>query len=150
MRVESFCNREVVTARRDMDARDAARLMRDRRVGALVVVGHGDEPRPVGIVTDRDLAVEVLAQDAAPQAVKLEDLMARELVTASLEDGLWETLERMALHGLRRLPVVTRDNVLCGILSVDDVVKALATMQLRIAGLMLNARRNGPAGWTPD
>lgn len=146
MRVGECCNRAVITATGETGIQEAAQLMREHQVGTLVIVsGENGARHPLGIVTDRDLVVEVLAQKTPRQELTLGDIMSSDLLTAGVDDGLWETLERMSARGVRRLPVVTRDNVLEGILSVDDVVQVLVDAQSRMVRLVRRERQVQPA-----
>jgi CBS domain-containing protein len=97
---------------------DAAVLMGERRVGAVIVVS--DRHKPLGIVTDRDLAVRVIAKRLDPEATRLEDVMSRDLVTARDESQDVATL--MALKGVRRVPLVAEDGRLTGIVTLDDLL----------------------------
>jgi CBS domain-containing protein len=124
MSVGEICNREVVTVEKSAPVARAARLMRQYHVGSVVVVADGsDPPRPIGILTDRDLTIEVLAQEVPAETVTAGDLMAPELLTAREEDGVWETIMRMRAMGVRRLPVVSRHSHLVGILTMDDLLQ---------------------------
>lgn len=119
-----ICNREVVVVERAASAADAARLMRGYHVGDLVVVeARNGERVPVGILTDRDLVVEVLAQDLDPQAVTVGDLMSYELTKAWEQDDVEQALELMRSRGIRRLPVVDEFGALIGIVTVDDLLE---------------------------
>jgi CBS domain-containing protein len=127
--VGQICTHEVVTTTPSANVADAARLMRDRHVGSLVVVEtREDARRPVGIVTDRDIVVEVTALDLDPRDVTVGEMMGLgvSLVTALDTDGIRETLELMRHHGLRRIPIVNWRGNLVGIVAVDDIVKVLA------------------------
>ena len=107
--------------------REIAQLMRHHHVGTIVVVERRDGAEyPVGIVTDRDLVVEVLAQNLSPEALIVSDVMSSKLLTAREEDNFWRTLDRMSAKGVRRLPVVDEKGALLGILTIDDVLTALA------------------------
>jgi CBS domain-containing protein len=124
MSVGEICNREVVTIERGSSVSAAAKLMRHYHVGSVVVVADGsDPPRPVGIVTDRDLTIEILAQEVPFDTVAVGDVMGSELLTAREEDGVWETIMRMRAMGVRRLPVVTQTGALAGILTMDDLLQ---------------------------
>ncbi|MEY4195526.1 MAG: hypothetical protein RLZZ226_1894 [Pseudomonadota bacterium] len=126
MSVGLFCNRDTAIAQRGDSILEAARLMRQWHVGCLIVVERDDRGvRPVGIVTDRDLVIEVLAANLEPDAVTVGDLIGAELLTARERDGLWETLRRMQSRGVRRIPVVDADGYLAGILTQDDVLEIL-------------------------
>lgn len=126
MTAGEFCTREVTTAERGMSVTEAAKLMRDRHVGALVVVESGERPVPVGLLTDRDLVVEVIGEEVPVDSVSVGDIMSADLLTAREEDRLWDTLERMRARGVRRVPVVDRGNFLVGILAADDILELLA------------------------
>lgn len=128
MRIKEICSRVVVVAEPHTDLREAARLMRDHHVGALVVVEKRDGVmRPVGIVTDRDIVVEVVAASGvAPESLTVRDVMSSDLVLARETDGVFEAVERMQDSGTRRLPVVAADGALVGILTLDDVLRMLA------------------------
>lgn len=127
MSVGEYCNREVVVMTSDETVRDAARVMRKEHVGDVVVVADGNgSRRPVGIVTDRDLVIEVLAQEGNTDEITLGDLITGNLITASESDDLWETLKHMRDRGVRRVPVTDADGNLAGIISLDDYVDLLA------------------------
>lgn len=127
MSVGEICNREVVFVQRDAGILEAAQLMRQYHVGDLVVVdAKQDGRRPVGIVTDRDLVIEVIAEGVDMSKVAVEDVMSFELVTAREEDDILDTMKRMRAKGVRRIPVVGKDGALVGILSVDDLLELLA------------------------
>ena len=128
MRIKEICSRVVVVAEPHTDLREAARLMRDHHVGALVVIEKREGvARPVGIVTDRDIVVEVVAATGVtPESLTVRDVMSSDLVLAREADGVFEAVERMQDSGTRRLPVVSADGVLVGILTLDDVLRMLA------------------------
>jgi CBS domain-containing protein len=127
MSIGEFCNREVVFATRDNTVAQAAGLMRHHHVGDLVVVDEQPGRRvPVGILTDRDLVVEILAKEVAIQDVTVGDLMSADLVSARESDGVYETIQLMRSKGVRRLPVVDAKGGLVGIVSVDDLLELLA------------------------
>lgn len=127
MIVGEYCNRDVVIAEKKTEIREAARLMREFHVGDLVVVeGPGETNVPVGIVTDRDLVVEVLAEDVRPESVTVGDVMRPDPATAREQDDFWDTLTRMRNLGVRRMPIVDARGDLVGILAVDDFLEVVA------------------------
>ena len=142
MSVGEVCNREVVVVEQGADAGEASRLMRDFHVGDLVVVERrGEMNVPLGIVTDRDLVIEVLAQDVDPASVSVKDLMVRPLETANEEDAILDTLQHMREKGLRRLPVVNSSGGLVGILTVDDIIDLLAEELTDVVALGVRQRQ---------
>ena len=127
MSVGEYCNREVAIAYQNTEVREAAKLMRKHHVGDLVVVDPvGDENIPVGVITDRDIVIEVIAEDLDLDEVTVGDIMSVDLVTARERDDLWDTLNRMRIQGIRRLPVVNDSGGLEGILTADDVLELFA------------------------
>jgi len=125
--IGEVCNREVIVAHRNEGIQEIARIMREHHVGDVIIVDDSTGVRrPIGIVTDRDLVVEVLAQEAPVEALTAGDVMTVELLTARESDGLWETLQRMKARGVRRVPVVDDTGALVGILSADDLFELLA------------------------
>ena len=127
MSVGQYCNRHVVTTERGTGIHEIARIMRHRHVGTVVVVERrNDKEYPVGIITDRDLVVEVMGQGLSPETLTVADVMTSNLVTAHEEDNFWRALDRLSAKGVRRLPVIDNDGALIGILTVDDVLTALA------------------------
>jgi CBS domain-containing protein len=142
MSIREICNRSVVCATPDMSAVDAARLMRQHHIGNVVVVDRLDgDRRPQGVVTDRDIVVEVVATGVDPAMIRLGDMLAGRLVTADESTSYAETIRLMALHGVRRLPVVNSSGVLEGIVSVDDLLPQLASPLAALADLAGRSRR---------
>ena len=127
MSIGEFCTREVVIAERDTGIVELAKLMRAHHVGDVVVVEkQGDLLLPVGIVTDRDIAVELVAAEVDLNSVTTGDVMSPELIIARENEGIWDTLQLMRRKGVRRVPVVNEEGGLEGILSVDDLIDLLA------------------------
>ena len=142
MSIREICNRSVVCATPDTSAVEAARLMRQHHIGNVVVVDRQDGDRkPLGVVTDRDIVVEVVAAGLDPAALRVGDMLAGRLVTAPDSTSYAETIRLMALHGVRRLPVVNAAGVLEGIISVDDLLPQLASPLAALADLAGRSRR---------
>ncbi|UCC56021.1 MAG: CBS domain-containing protein [Gammaproteobacteria bacterium] len=122
-----LCCREVITATRDMSITEAAELMRDRHVGCLVVVeGIGDRQEPVGIITDRDIVIEVIAENVALDKVTVGDVMTYALLKVNVQDSILDTAQRMRARGVRRVPVIEPTGELAGILALDDILELLS------------------------
>jgi CBS domain-containing protein len=138
MAVGEICNREVVIAEKALSVVDAARLMRTHHVGDLVVV---EGRHPVGIVTDRDIVVEVVAAGVNPEALAVADIMGPEVATVRESEGLFEALRYMRDKGVRRVPVVDREGGLVGILTLDDLLSLLAEEMTELAKLVSHERQ---------
>ena len=128
MTIGEICTRNTVVTTRDTTMAAAAELMREHHVGTLVVVDavNGGRRVPVGIVTDRDAVVEVMATGLDPSAITVGDIMAPDLVTARENEGVLETMQIMRYKGVRRLPSVGKAGELIGIVSIDDLLEVLA------------------------
>lgn len=129
MKVGTICQRLVSTVKRSDEVSAAARLMRDAHVGYLVVVqtvASDRAPHPVGVLTDRDLVVMLLARDVTPSAVSVGDVMTANPVTVRESDSVETALQTMREHGVRRMPVVGERGDLTGVLSTDDILKVIA------------------------
>lgn len=127
MAIGAICNRDVVYVNREVTVQAACKLMRHYHVGCLVVVDEGDGKRvPVGVVTDRDVIMEVIAMDLDPTVITAGDIMPQKLVTVPENHGVLETIEMMRFKGVRRMPVVGMENQLIGIVTIDDLLEVLA------------------------
>jgi len=134
MPIGEFCNREVVFAMRNTTILEAAQLMRQHHVGDLVVVDIVDGRRmPVGIVTDRDIVIEIIAKSLAFNSFTVGDIMSPQLVSVKDSEGVFETIELMRNKGVRRIPVVDREGGLEGIVSADDILDLLAEEMTELA-----------------
>lgn len=106
---------------------EAAKLMREHHVGCLIVVSKDDDGvRPIGIVTDRDIVIEVLAEEVPMDTVTLGDVMSRNPILAREDDEMWDTINRMREKGIRRVPVVDSNGFLVGILAIDDMIEIIS------------------------
>jgi CBS domain-containing protein len=133
--IGEICSREVVFTTRETTVAAAAKLMRHHHVGSLVVVErlNGGKRLPVGIVTDRDIVVELTAMDLDPAVITVGDIMGEPLVIARESEGLLETMEIMRYKGVRRLPIVGADGQLIGIVTIDDLLEVLAEQLTELA-----------------
>lgn len=101
----------------------AARIMLDHDTGAVPVVEEYDRPLIVGMVTDRDLCLGVIAQDTTPHTVQVEQCMTSNVICCAPEDPLDKAVALMQKHRIRRIPVVDHDGVIVGILSTADLIQ---------------------------
>lgn len=135
--VNLIFNPNVATVGVTVDIVDAAKLMRDQHVGDLIVTEpRGTQTVPVGILTDRDIVVGVIARRVAPDAVTVGDTMTRNLLTVREDASLEFALREMRRHGVRRAPVVRANGDLVGVIAIDDVIQHLATQLGRLADLI--------------
>ena len=127
MTVSEICTYDVVWAGPELTVQEAARRMREEHVGCIVVAKVVDEqPRPVGLVTDRDIVVSVLAAGLDPAVFTVGDLVARDVVLVREDDDIFVAIRRMRTQGVRRLPVVDEEGVLRGIFTLDDFVELVS------------------------
>lgn len=133
MHIGEVCNREVITVKSDTPVLEAARLMREFHVGDLVVVQGNGRNLPVGILTDRDIVVEIVAKDVPVAGLTVGEIMSRTLVSARESEDVFEIIERMQLNGVRRMPIVDDKNNLIGIVSLVDLLEILAEEMLNLS-----------------
>jgi CBS domain-containing protein len=127
MNVGELCNRVVVFATRPTPLTQAARLMREHHVGSLVVVEERTEGRvPVGILTDRDIVIAVVAGEVDPRTLTVGEVMGAKLVTVRETDSVFDVLRLMRSSGIRRVPVLAPGGTLAGIVTVDDLLEVVA------------------------
>jgi len=139
MSIGEFCNREVVVVEPSCTILEAARLMRQHHVGALVIVAaDAGVNRPVGVVTDRDLAVEVMAAGLDPEEVLVGEVVTEALYSVRESEGVFETMRLMRDHGVRRLPVVDDSGGLQGIFTTDDLLALLAEEMNELSRLIVH------------
>ncbi|MCB9898161.1 MAG: CBS domain-containing protein [Planctomycetes bacterium] len=124
MTIGRICRREVDLARGDESALAAAQRMATRNVGSLLVLDGAR--RPVGILTDRDIALRLVAAGRDAYTTTVAAIMTSEPHVVSEQTPIEDALAVMRAHGMRRLPVVDRAGALVGVVSLDDVVELLA------------------------
>jgi CBS domain-containing protein len=126
MEIGRVCNREVALAYESERIDEVARRMREQHVGSLIVVPRQGGRIPVGVLTDRDIVVEVLAAGLDYRTVTVADVMSREPATVREDDDIVDALRIMRTYGVRRLPVVTQSGTLAGIVAIDDLLEFFA------------------------
>ena len=147
MPIGDICVRDIVTTTPDTTIQEAAQLMRINHVGDLLVVqGSNGNRAPVGIITDRDIVVAVVALKLDPTVLSVGDVMGSELRTVGEQEGVFETIQHMRSAGVRRIPVVTRQGDLVGIVSIDDLIQLLAEEMTELAKLISREQRKEAYG----
>jgi CBS domain-containing protein len=125
MKAVDICRKPAVTVKAGTSLIEVARLMRTSHVGSVVVTDNNGGRKPVGIVTDRDIVVEVTAMGLDASNMTAGDIMTRSpAVSESGDDALW-ALKIMRDRGVRRLPVVDAKGDVAGLLAFDDLVQHL-------------------------
>jgi CBS domain-containing protein len=142
-----ICTRAVVFTDPAMMLGEAARLMRGHHVGSLVVI---EERSPadrivVGMITDRDIASAVVAADRDPHALRVADVMSREVVTAREQDSVLDLLEVMRRRRVRRIPVTGPRGELLGLVALDDLLALVAEQMHALAAAVGAAQKHETA-----
>ncbi|UCG72295.1 MAG: CBS domain-containing protein [Chromatiales bacterium] len=142
MLIGEICNRDVIVMTPKESVVDAARLMREHHVGSIIVADKPDgEREPLGMLTDRDVAIEIVARDVAPDAVTVGDAMSQDLLVLTESEGLLDGLRRMRERGIRRAPVVNQHGGLVGIITLDDILEIVAEQLFDVVNLMNRGQR---------
>jgi CBS domain-containing protein len=137
MTLKTICNREVLIAQKSDSVVTAAKLMREYHAGNVIVIEERNGHRyPVGIVTDRDIVIELVAMEANINSLTLGDVMYREITVANENDDIAETIKIMRQKGIRRMPVVDGSGVLIGIVTLDDLIDLIAEQLQDLAALV--------------
>lgn len=127
MSIGDICNRTTVFAYKSMSVSEAARLMLEQHVGSLVVVEESGHGRAVdGMLTDRDIVIAVVAHDFNAQTVRVADIMSSNPIVCRTEDSVTDALSQMRRHGIRRIPVTDAQDILVGIVTLDDLLEIVA------------------------
>lgn len=142
MKVGAICRRSAVAIADSESVTAAAQLMREQHVGFLVVYQSGDDlRRPIGVLTDRDIIVEVTARKVDPEALRVDDLMTRQPLVANDNEELSDVLQGMRMGGIRRVPVVDVRGALVGVMAIDDVFDVITGFMCDITGSVKNEQR---------
>lgn len=149
MDMSSLCKREIVSVRADASIQEAAETMRYHHVGALVVTDAHTPGRAVGIVTDRDLVVEVLAAGLPVEAQAIGALCSTNLVGITATATVQEAVRTMQRAGVRRLVVVRPGGTLLGLVSADDLFEVIAEELETLAGALRSSISRETARTTP-
>ncbi len=119
MSIGNYCRRSICKVTPDATIVRVAQILRDEHVGSVIVV---QDQKPLGIVTDRDITVRVLAEDRDPATTKVSEIMSKPLVTVPPEAGVAEAARLMRGARIRRVPVVTKEGRLFGVIAMDDLM----------------------------
>jgi CBS domain-containing protein len=140
MRLQDLAHTIVSVVEPETSALVAAQLMRRHHVGALVVVDAVEKSRPVGIVTDRDLVLALMAEELDPAIFTAGDIMSVEPVRATTDMDVMDGIELMRANGLRRLVIVDEEGRLAGIATMEDLLELLANELSALTAALRGAR----------
>lgn len=147
MLLREVCTPDVVYCSSNTSVLAAARIMRQKHVGDLIVVEDGDgDQTPLGMVTDRDIVVEVLGQERDPSKVLVREIMRTPAVIADETEDTSRALERMQTHGVRRIPIMGENRRLVGVVCLDDLIKRLAADAHALAEIITREQQNEHRG----
>jgi CBS domain-containing protein len=137
MKLKELCVLDVACCHKATTITEAARLMRQHHTGDLVVVDESEGTKePVGVVTDRDIVMEVIAKGHDPERTLVSAVMGSPVVVASGSENIATAIERMRTHGVRRLPIVDDSGTVFGIITLDDLYRALAEHTAALAAIV--------------
>jgi CBS domain-containing protein len=145
--IREISSRPAITASPDTTAREAAHRMRSQRIGAVVVVNR--RGAPLGIVTDRDITVRIVARGGDPSSVRLGAMLTRRPVVIRDDASMLDAARLLSRQRVRRLPVVDRTGALVGLVSLDDLLlrigRELGHIASTLAGELGHRRPRGQA-----
>ena len=138
--LKDFASTVVAVVELETSALVVAQVMRKHHVGALVVIDAVEKSRPVGIVTDRDLVLELMAEGLDPAVFTAGDIMSVDLMLASPDMDALDAVQLMNAHQLRRLVIADNAGRLVGIVTMEDVLELLAREIANLAGGLVGAK----------
>jgi len=139
-RLKDFATAVVAVVEPETTAFVAAQLMRKHHIGALIVVDAAEQSRPVGILTDRDLVLALMAEGLDPEVFTAGDIMSVELVLANPEMDAMDAVQLMRTNRLRRLVIADEAGRLAGIVTMEDILELLTRELADLAAGVLGAR----------
>lgn len=142
MTVGDICKRNTIIVKPETPILEAVGLMKWYHVGDLVVVeDRNGQHVPVGILTDRDVALSLVTHTGRLPYLRVSDLMSRNLITALAHENVSDAMKKMEAHGVRRLPVIAPDGRLQGIVTFDDIIEMLSDELTEMAKLVIREQK---------
>lgn len=126
MTIGTHCKHSVITASKNTSVFDAVKLMKKNNIGNIVIVDDRNGGIPVGILTDRDVAIKIVADEVDPRTLTAGDAMSQDLLVLQEHQHIQEAIDMMCAKGVRRAPIVDKNNKIIGITTVDDLILLLA------------------------
>jgi len=133
MSLGNLCRREVVVVNQGTPIKEAVKLMEEKNIGSVIVVGGG---KPIGIATDRDILLRVVNKGLDPEKTPIDKVMTKKIVTLREDMGLFEALEKIKKKGIRRFPIVDTKGKLQGIMTLDDIIYLLGKEMADVASII--------------
>jgi len=137
MKVKEICTLNTQVIYKNETAQAATQAMQEAKVGSLVVVDmlpNGD--LPIGIITDRDIALKVAIHDVRPSMLQVGDFVTKDLLIVNGKEDIYDVLGKMRQKKVRRAPVVDKEGFLIGIISIDDILEFLVGELKEMTGIM--------------
>ncbi len=131
--ISEVCTKPAVTVEPATTILEAARLMRTKNIGALVVTNSS---RPSGILTDRDIAVSVVAMGKDPATVTVGEVMHKNPTVIREDQGIFDVAKMFGTRGVRRLPVVSKSGQVTGMIALDDLLMLLGREMSHVASAL--------------
>lgn len=123
MSLERFCRKAIITVLSNQTLEETAQLMRNRHVGAVLIL---DSDRPVGIVTDRDIVLRAVADGRDPKTTYVREVMSRKLTVVRDDQKIDDAVTAIRTAGVRRVPIVDSAGKAVGMVTIDDLVVLMA------------------------
>ncbi len=142
MPISELCDGKKISVEKGTSLQNAANLMLKKHIGSLVVVDSKAGDKPVGIVTDRDIVLKAVTQNASMSTMPVDKVMTTELVTIQHDAGVHDAIKLMQNKGVRRILVMDDAHKLCGILSSDDLVQLVGQEMNSIGDIYQRQLRN--------
>lgn len=137
MSISDICKNKAITISKDETIQHAAKLMRDNAIGSIVVTQNEEgEEVPIGIVTDRDIAIKAVAEKTSLKDVKVSHVMCKDLLVIEDDQDINDAIETMEAKKVRRAPIINEEGEICGIVSLDDLLVYMAKGLTKLAGLV--------------
>jgi len=136
MTIGKHCKHDVVTAPRDTSVYKAAQLMKQHNIGNIVVIDKSDGITPIGILTDRDVAIKIVADEIDPRQLTIGDAMSQDLLILREHQDIQEAIDMMCAKKVRRAPIADQQNKIIGIVTIDDLILLFADEFASVAKLI--------------
>lgn len=136
MTIGNYCKHAVITTSKNTSVFDAAKLMKQHNIGDIVVVDETNSGMPVGIFTDRDIAIKIVAEEVDPRDLTVGDAMSQNLLVLQEHQQIQETVDMMCAKGVRRAPIIDKNNKIIGIATLDDLFLLFADQLGSLAKLV--------------